>query len=222
MIAKLGRFLLRAAVIAAAALLVVFGLPRLIAEAYAWPRLHTLESAPERRVAIVFGAGLLRDGTPAPVLRDRVEMAVALYKAGKVEKLLMSGDNRFVNYNEPGAMHDYAVGMGVPEEDIVLDYAGRRTYDTCYRAGAIFGVQEALLVTQRFHLPRALILCNSMGITSEGVVADRRNYRRSSQAFWEFRELAATPVAFWEVWISRPLPVLGDPEPIFREESALD
>ena len=221
MTVKHRRFWVRAILAVVACLALGFGLPRLIAEVFAWPRLHTLATAPTRRVAIVFGAGLLRDGTPTPVLRDRVETAVELYQSGKVEKILMSGDNRFDNYNEPGAMRDYAMNLGVLEDDIVLDFAGRRTYDTCYRASAIFGVQEALLVTQRFHLARALILCNNLGVQSEGVIADRRTYRRSSRAFWEMRELAAAPLTLWELWVWRPLPVLGTPEPIFTGESLL-
>jgi len=113
-----------------------------------------MESVPADRVAIVFGAGLQRDGTPSAVLRDRVATAASLYFEGKVQKLLMSGDNRFLDYNEPGSMKAYAISLGVPGEDIVLDYAGRRTYDTCYRAREIFGLDEAILVTQTYHLPR--------------------------------------------------------------------
>ncbi len=100
---------------------------------------------------------------PPRYLQDRVQTAANLYFAGKVEKLLMSGDNRFVDYNEPAVMRKVALSLGVPEEAIVLDYAGRRTYDTCYRAKAIFGVTEAILVTQAFHLPRAIYLCNRLG-----------------------------------------------------------
>lgn len=199
--------------------ILVFGLPTLIAEVSAHPRLYTLETVPARRVAVVFGAGLQRDGTPSPVLRDRVEKAAELYFAGKVEKLLMSGDNRFVDYNEPASMQAYAVRLGVPVEDIVLDFAGRRTYDTCYRAREIFQVDETILVTQRYHLTRALFTCNNLSLDAIGVPADNRNFRRSTRAFWQIREYAATAVALWEVWISRPLPVLGEPEPIFRDET---
>src|SRR5690242_16551190 len=94
---------------------------------YAVPKTFSLEEASAERVAIVFGAGLRRDGSAGPVLSDRVETAVQLYQAGKVDKLLMSGDNRFVEYNEPEAMRQYALEAGVPDEAIVLDYAGRRT-----------------------------------------------------------------------------------------------
>src|SRR5512140_2059301 len=154
-------------------LLGIFGflLPRSILVLYARPRIFSIKDVMPRRVAIVFGAGLWRDGTPTPVLRDRVQTAANLYFSGKVEKLLMSGDNRFVNYNEPEAMRQYAIKLGVPDKDIVLDYAGRRTYDTCYRARDIFRVDSVILVTQDFHLPRALYLCNMLGVEAVGVPA---------------------------------------------------
>jgi SanA protein len=132
--------------------------------------------------------------------------------------LLMSGDNRFVNYNEPAAMRNYALELGVPDEDIVLDYAGRRTYDTCYRASKIFGLDRVILVTQGFHLPRAIYTCNFLGLEANGVQADQREYRRRSLIYWEMRETIATLVALWEVHVSHPLPVLGNPEPIFINE----
>ena len=193
----------------------VFAIPRLITAVYAWQRVISVENAPNRRIAIVFGAGLMRDGSPTAVLRDRVVTATRLYFDGKVEKLLMSGDNSEIFYNEPGAMKDYAISLGVPEEDIVLDYAGRRTYDTCYRARDIFGVREAILVTQGFHLPRALYTCNKLGVSAVGVPADLQRYLRRARLFWGLRELPATVRAVWEVHVSRPQPILGNPEPIF-------
>jgi SanA protein len=189
----------------------ILGIPWIIINLYASPRIYPASQAPARRVAIVFGAGLQWDGTPSPVLRDRVATAADLYFSGKVEKILMSGDNSFVDYNEPGAMLNYALDLGVPREAIVLDYAGRRTYDTCYRARAIFGLTDAVLVTQAFHLPRAVFTCNSLGLPAEGVIADRRKYVTGAN----IREIPAGVVALWDVWISHPLPVLGNPEPIF-------
>jgi SanA protein len=194
--------------------LTVFGLPRLITAVASINKIETVAKITENKIAIVFGAGLLRDGTPSPVLKDRVSTAAQLYFAGKVQKLLMSGDNRFVDYNEPAAMQAYAIELGVPEEAIVLDYAGRRTYDTCYRAKHIFGVDQAILVTQKYHLPRALFTCNGIGVESIGVAADLRTYHRYSLTYWTVREIPATLVALWQVWISHPLPVMGDPEPI--------
>jgi SanA protein len=197
----------------------LLALPRLVTAWHARRLTYEVEEAPRRRVAIVFGAGLWRDGSPSPVLRDRVSTAARLYFAGKVEKLLMSGSNPTVEYNEPGAMRQYALQLGVPEEAIVLDYAGRRTYDTCYRAKAIFGVREAILITQSFHLPRALYACNALGLPAVGVASDERQYRRRAWLYWNLREVPATIVALWEVHVSRPQPVLGDPEPIFPLEA---
>jgi SanA protein len=194
-------------------------LPRLVTGLYAGPRLFTAQSVPPERVAIVFGAGLRYDGSPTAVLRDRVQTAAGLYFAGKVEKILMSGDNRFVDYNEPEAMRQYALGLGVPVEAIVLDYAGRRTYDTCYRARVIFGLERAILVTQGFHLPRALFLCGSLGIHASGVPAENLYFLKRSRLVWNVRELFATFGAVMDVHVYKPLPVLGDPEPIFDTES---
>lgn len=194
-------------------------LPRMITGLYARPLTYSIENAPSRSVAIVFGAGLWRDGSPTPVLRDRVATAARLFFDGKVEKLVMSGGNPTIYYDEPGAMRRYALSLGVPDEAIVLDYAGRRTYDTCYRARHIFGLRQAILVTQGFHLPRALYLCNMLGLDGVGVRADLRQYRRFSRVYWNLREIPATLGALWDVHIARPLPILGDPEPIFPPEA---
>ena len=214
MFKKILKFLWRLAL--TLGLFVLFGLllPKFIILLYAAPRTFTMDSVPAERVAIVFGAGLRYDGTPTAILRDRVETAVQLHQQGKVDKLLMSGDNSFVDYNEPEAMRQYALELGIPEEDIVLDYAGRRTYDTCYRANAIFQVQSAILVTQSFHLPRALFLCNWFGVESTGVETDNIYFRKISRFFWNTRELFATTQAAWDVYVTKPLPVLGEPEPI--------
>jgi SanA protein len=211
-------FILRSIVVLGLLTLGILGIPRIATEIYARTRTHTIDDTTSAPVAIVFGAGLDRSGVPSPVLQDRVSAAAQLYFAGKVKKLLMSGDNRFVDYNEPGAMQKYALGLGVPEADIVLDYAGRRTYDTCYRARAIFGVRQAVVVTQEFHLPRALMLCNAMGIEATGFSANLRFYGLLPEVFWQIRELPAILVTSWEIWVSHPLPVLGNPEPIFTGE----
>lgn len=202
--------------------IIVFGIPRLITALSARGKIYSIAEAPTSRAAIVFGAGLQRDGTPSPVLKDRISAAVQLYQQGKVEKILMSGDNRFVDYNEPVAMKTYAVDLGVPDEAIVLDYAGRRTYDTCYRAREIFELDEALLVTQNFHLPRTIFTCAGMGMKVGGVTADLREYHANSLRYWNLRELPASLVAVWQVWISHPLPVLGDPEPIFPTKNSTE
>jgi SanA protein len=205
---------IKIAILIGAAVLI---LPRLITALFAIPRSYSVQSVPTTPVAIVFGAGLWRDGTPTTVLRDRIATAAELYFTGKVQKILMSGDNRYLDYNEPGAMRDFALSIGVPEEVIVLDYAGRRTYDTCYRAKAIFGLDKAILVTQGFHLPRALYTCNALGLKAIGVPSDRHEYTQRSLVYWNIRELPATLAALFEVHLLRPEPVLGEPEPIFPQ-----
>ena len=112
-------------------------------------------------------------------------------------------------------MRRTAVKLGVPDEDLVLDYAGRRTYDSCYRAREIFGVNRAILVTQAFHLERALYLCDAFGIDSVGVVADRRNYAgRRANVVVGARSRSRRWRAWIDVNVTRPTPVLGDPLPI--------
>jgi len=172
-------------------------------------------AVPARPVALVFGAGYWPDGTPSDVMRDRVEAAIDLYRAGRVSRVLFSGDNRFVDYNEPEKMRQYALSLGLPDEVIVLDYAGRRTYDTCYRARAIFGLREVVLVTQRYHLPRALYLCQGLSLDAVGYAADRRPYVHI-RAYWA-REIPALWLSWWDLRVRRPLPVLGDPIPILEE-----
>jgi SanA protein len=164
------------------------------------------------RVAIVYGAAVRPGGRLSAVLQDRMETAVALYEAGHVDKLLLSGDNRSHDYNEPAAMMAYALARGVAPEDVQPDYAGLRTYDTCYRARHIFGVETAVLVTQEFHLPRALFTCRSMGIEAVGVSSDLRPYARAQ--WFEIRETGATLMALWDVVKHQPATILGDPIPI--------
>lgn len=178
------------------------------------PELLAVLPVAESRVAIVFGAGVWRSGQPSPVLSDRIATAADLYKQGRVRKVLMSGDNRFVNYNEPIAMREKAVELGIPEKDVVLDYAGRRTYDSCYRAREIFGVESAILITQAFHLDRAMYLCSSMGIDSLGVTADRRAYDRENVLKWELRETFAMAGALLDMKLLHPTPVMGEKIPI--------
>ena len=168
--------------------------------------------APSSPTVIVLGAGYSPGGRLSSALADRMDTAIDLYEAGRVNKLLLTGDNRFEDYNEPAAMAAYAEARGVPPEDLVLDYAGRRTYDSCYRANAIFGVERAILVTQAFHLPRALYTCDRLGLEAVGVVADRRPYFRAT--WYELREVFALTRAWLDLNLFRPVPVLGEPIPV--------
>jgi len=175
----------------------------------------SVAAAPMRPVAIVFGAASV-------ILTDRVATGVELYKAGKVRKLLMTGDNSRDGYNEPADMKREALEMGVPAQDIVCDYAGFRTYDSLYRARDIFGVRSAILVTQGYHLPRALFIGRRLGMDVVGVDAAKRAY--GGQLGFDLREIAATEVAWVQATVTHPRPkYLGRPEPLFvRGEGAHD
>lgn len=161
---------------------------------------------PENHVALVFGAGLNQSGGPSAFLYDRVATAADLYKAGKVQKLLMTGDNSTVSYNEVGVMRDTAVSLGVPDEDIVLDYAGFNSWNSCYRAREVFGLQSATLVTQRFHLPRALFGCNHLNVRSIGVAADRQPY---PTLYNELREYMGIAGMAWRILVNDQPKFLG-------------
>ncbi len=183
---------------------------------------YSVRAVPPERVALVFGAQVYHSGRLSTMLRDRVDTAIALYQSGKVDKLLLSGDNSEVTYDEPGAMMAYAIARGVPAVDIQPDYGGRRTYDSCYRARAIFQVESAILVTQEFHLPRALFLCENLGIRVIGVAADQRSYHPRSIAWSEMREIPASMLALVDVVRRSPPPVLGEPIPLLSRAQSKD
>lgn len=177
-------------------------------------RIQTVDSVDPQKVALVLGASLLRR-QPGIALEDRLETALELYQKKKVSKLLLSGDNRSVDYNEPMAMKRYLLAKEVPEGDLILDFAGRRTYDSCYRAKEIFGLSSVIIVTQNYHLPRALYLCNRLGIDAYGISADKRKYE--SFLKWEARELFASFLAWVDIHIPSAKPVLGEKEFILFE-----
>lgn len=156
------------------------------------------------KVAIVFGAKIHQDGILSEALQNRVNTAIKLYKIGKVQKLLFTGDNSRQNYDEVTNMKNYAVEEGVSPDDIKLDYAGFRTYDSCYRAKEIFGVTEVVLVSQRFHLYRAIYECNKLGVDSIGVAAVNFSGPKLLQA--KIREVFAIIQAYWEINLTHPKP----------------
>ena len=181
-------------------------LPCLANLAMALPRWKTVDTISPQPAAIVFGAGLYPDGSPMPALEDRILYAANLYKAGKVQVILMSGDRRSDAYDEPAAMQAYAVKLGVPEKAIIKDDAGFRTYDTCYRAKNMFHVDNAILVTTDYHLPRALYLCNSLGVDSVGVASGWGSSVRGPVYYLGIiREIPATYTAMWEVLSGKPM-----------------
>ncbi|WP_406168688.1 vancomycin high temperature exclusion protein [Streptomyces sp. NBC_00996] len=137
-------------------------------------RLRTTANVPRTEVAVVFGAGLW-DGEPSPYLAHRLDAAAKLYRAGRVEVVLVTGDNSRKDYDEPDAMRAYLTKRGVPDGRIVSDYAGFDTWDSCVRAKKIFGVDRAVLISQGFHIRRAVALCQAAGVESYGVGVDAKH-----------------------------------------------
>ncbi|MGD1223200.1 vancomycin high temperature exclusion protein [Streptomyces krungchingensis] len=137
-------------------------------------RLRTTADAPRTDVAVVFGAGLW-DGEPSPYLAHRLDAAAGLYRDGRIKVVLVTGDNSREDYDEPDAMRTYLTARGVPDDRIVSDYAGFDTWDSCVRARKIFGVHEALLISQGFHIRRAVALCQAAGVRSYGIGVDDKH-----------------------------------------------
>jgi len=156
---------------------------------------------------LVLGCSVWADGSPSPMLSDRVETAVALYKQTGA-KLLMSGDHGSDDYNEVGAMKAKAMELGADEDDIYLDHAGFSTYDSIVRAKKIFGAEKIAIVTQFYHLPRALYIAKQIGITATGIPADRQQYASAIHRI--LRELLAQNKDFIMCLIDASPAVLGE------------
>jgi vancomycin permeability regulator SanA len=161
---------------------------------------------PSAPVAIVLGAGFGPNSQPSPILQGRLDGAIELFKLGKVSKLLMSGDDRSAYHNEPAVMRKYAVEHGIPAKSIVLDYAGRDTYDTCYRAKNVFGVGKAVVITQRYHAARAVYLAREMGIDAVGYGVPNLDAYPLNQLGYSGRECVADLKAWWDVNVSHRQP----------------
>ncbi len=169
--------------------------------------------APYAQVALVPGAAILSDGSLSPVFLDRVDMAIKLYEAEKVSKILVSGDNSTDTYNEVNPARQYLIGKGVPDADIFLDHAGFDTYSSMYRARDIFEVSSTLIVTQKFHLPRAVFIARTLGIGAFGVKADVGTVLFRNNV----REIFATNKAILDILVQRLPKYLGEKIPIHKE-----
>ena len=184
---------------------------------YGRNRVYTeISNIPTYNVAIVFGAGLKADGTPNDMLKDRLDTATELYYEGKIQSFLLSGDNTMKEYNEPQAMYDYLVyTKGIPYEDVVRDFAGLRTYDTCARAKNIWGIDKAILISQGYHLSRAIFTCNELGVDSTGYSATKYSY--VGETYYKGREVLAIHKAVLDVYVIHPEYIGGEPEVDFKE-----
>jgi vancomycin permeability regulator SanA len=175
----------------------------------AWGHTYTADGVPPAPVALVLGAGLNADGTPNGFLAARLDLARRLYDHGKVKVLLVSGDNSRPDYDEPSAMRAYLVEHGVPASRVVLDYAGFDTYDSCARAIRIFGVRKLIVVTQSYHIDRAVTLCRHLGIDASGV--GDSTVRGQWDPWWHstFREHLACVKAVYDMASGRSPVFLG-------------
>ena len=161
---------------------------------------------------IVLGCQVKDDGSLSHMLRDRLIRAIELYDAGAAAKLLMSGDHGKEDYDEVGAMKQYAIDNGVPSENVFMDHAGFSTYETVYRAKEVFGAKKVIIVTQEYHLYRALYIAERLGVEAYGVSSDLNTY--SGQSKRDFREFLARNKDFYKC-IFKPEPTyLGDMIPI--------
>ena len=161
---------------------------------------------------LVLGCGIRSDGKPSHMLQDRLDVAIAAYQMGLAPKLLMSGDHGREHYDEVNAMKDYAISKGVPSEDIFMDHAGFSTYESIFRARDVFAADKISIVTQEYHLYRALHVANALGLEAYGVAADYHTY--VGQAYRELREILARNKDF-ATSILKPEPAyLGDAIPV--------
>ena len=169
---------------------------------------------------LVFGAGVRPDGTPSHMLYDRIKRGVELYELGASDRLLMSGDHGRKGYDEVNTMKNYAADMGVDRDVIFMDHAGFSTYESVYRAGEIFGVERVVVVTQQYHLYRAVYIARQFGLEAVGVNADYRTY--GFMGYNNAREFLARCKAFIYC-IFKPEPTyLGEPIPISGSASLTD
>ena len=155
---------------------------------------------------IVLGAGVRSDGSPSPMLQDRLNTGIELYKSGISDRLLMSGDHTKKGYDEVNIMKSYAIDKGIPSENVFMDHAGISTYDSIYRAKEIFQAEKIVIVTQEYHLYRALYIAEKLGVDAYGVSADVRVY--AGQELRELREKAARVKDFFKT-IFKPSSKIG-------------
>lgn len=210
------RLLIIAAALAVLVAAAVF-VPDIIVVGSAKNRIITADEAAELEntdCVLILGAGV-RNGSPTPMLRDRLITGISLYKSGVAPKIIMSGDHGREDYDEVNVMKSYAVENGVPDSDVFMDHAGFSTYDSIYRAKAVFEADSIIIVTQKYHLYRALYIAERLGVNAVGVSADLDDY--SGQLKRDLREIAARDKDFFSClfkpepkYLGEKIPVSGD------------
>ncbi len=176
---------------------------------------RTIDGVSRTEVALVLGASVYR-GRPTPILAERADMAIALYKAGKVGKILVTGDNSALSYDEVTPVRKYLLDAGIASQDVFLDHAGFDTYSSMYRAREVFLAQSITIVTQDFHLPRALWIARRLGLEAYGVVAEGGEH----SPYDYLREIPASIKAFLNVLTDRQPKYLGPTLPLSGDGKA--
>lgn len=206
----------RLVAIAVAGAVLVLGLPNLIVGLGGRGAETTPREVPHAQAALVLGAQVMPNGAPSSMLSDRITAAAELYKAGRVDKLLLSGDHGRKQYDEVGTMRDILLKRGIPAEDIFTDHAGFDTWDSAQRARRVFDARSVVVVTQRFHMARALYDARKAGLDATGYVADKRDYGRVMPRL-RVREAAARVKTVGDVvtgadprFLGPTIPITGD------------
>lgn len=209
---KLAKLIKISIILVVCLLLVALGADIYVATANSGRIYDSADDLPQAQAVLVLGAAVYRNGTMSDILVDRANVALEVYRAGKADKILVSGDHSRGDYDEVDIAKKFLIRNGVPAKDIFVDYAGFDTYSSVYRAKEIFKVKSIIVSTQDFHLPRALYIARSLGLEACGIGADRRAYNLG----WRnvLRENGARVKAFWDVVTGAQPRFLGDPIPI--------
>lgn len=171
----------------------------------------TFENDEKADCILILGAGV-KDDKPKPMLRDRLLTGIELYKSGAAEKIIMSGDHGRADYDEVNVMRAFALEQGVSAEDIFLDHAGFSTYDSVYRAKNIFGAENIIIVSQKYHLYRALYISEKLDVKAAGVSADLNTY--GGQLKRDIREIIARDKDFFKCIVKPEAEIMGDKIPL--------
>jgi SanA protein len=170
----------------------------------------SMNALPHTQVALVLGASVTAEGALSPVLKERADEAISLYEAGKVDKILVTGDNATLSHDEVDPVGKYMVALGIPKEDIFLDHAGFDTYSSMYRARDVFEVQSMTIVSQPFHLPRAVFIAHALGLTAYGAGAGNGEL----YVYNSLREIPSSVKAVYDIIFARVPKYLGQQYPI--------